>query len=89
MSVFQQLLLAARRYPVAVFSIVLLLVLGGADYFLWKRRDLLLAENERIRQEGETMFLSLSGHARIQAQSAEIAVALAHIDQNLATESDL
>jgi Tfp pilus assembly protein PilO len=88
-SFFQQLLLVGRRYPVAVFSVLILVIFGVADYFLWQRRALLAAENERIRHEGETMFLSLSGHARIQAQSAETAEALAYIDRNLATESDL
>jgi Tfp pilus assembly protein PilO len=89
MSFFQQLLVIIRRYPVAVFSVLLVVILGAADYFLWQRWTVLAAENERVRHEGEAMFLSLSGHARIQAQSAEVAEALAYIDQNLATESDL
>jgi Tfp pilus assembly protein PilO len=35
------------------------------------------------------MFLSLGGHSRIQAQSAEATGALAYIDRNLAAEADL
>lgn len=86
---FQWLLAAARRNPVATFSVVLLLVLGGADWFLWRRWQNLAVESERTRQEGEKMLLSLSGHPRIQAQSAEAGKALAYIDANLATEADL
>jgi len=85
----QQFLAVVRRYPAAVISLTLLLVLGSADWFLWKRWGLLAVESERTRQEGEAMFLALSGHARIQTQSAEAAGALAYIDRNLATEADL
>lgn len=90
MSVFlQQILAIARRYPVAVASLVLLVVLGAADWFLLQRWGQLAGETERTRQEGEAMFLSLSGHTRIQAQSASATEALAYIDRNLATEADL
>jgi len=86
---FQQFLALTRRYPVAVVSLFLLVVLGAADWFLWKRWGLLAVESERTRQEGEAMLLSLSSHPRIQAQSEEASAALAYIDGNLATESDL
>jgi Tfp pilus assembly protein PilO len=86
---FQQLLAVTRRYPVAVVSLVLLVVLGTADWFLWRRWGQLAGESDRIRQEGEAMFLSLGGQARIQAQSAAATEALAYIDRNLATEADL
>lgn len=85
----QALLAAARRNLVAAVSIVLLVVLGIADVFLWGRWGNLAVESERTRQEGEKMLLSLSSHPRIEAQSAEAAKALAYIDANLAAESDL
>lgn len=86
---FQWLLAVSRRNPVASFCLVLLLVLGGADWFLWKRWGRLAVESERTRQEGEAMLLSLSSHSRIQAQSTEAARALSYIDANLAAEADL
>lgn len=85
----QQFFAVVRRYPAAVISLVLLVVLGCADWFLWKRWGLLAVESERTRQEGEAMFLALGGHSRIQAQSAEATGALAYLDRNLATEADL
>lgn len=88
-AVFQWLLAVSRRNPVATVCLVLLVILGGADWFLWKRWGRLAVESERTRQEGEAMLLSLSSHARVQAQSAEAARALAYIDANLATEADL
>jgi Tfp pilus assembly protein PilO len=69
--------------------VVLLVVLGGADWFLWRRWQNLAVESERTRQEGEKMLLSLSSHPRIQTQSAEATKALAYIDTNLGTEADL
>lgn len=90
MNAFLQWLLAvSRRNPIASCCLVLLVVLGGADWFLWKRWGRLAVETERTRQEGEAMLLSLSGHPRIQAQSTEATRALAYIDANLASEADL
>lgn len=90
MSVFFQWLLAvSRRNPIAFVCVVLLVILGGADWFLWKRWGRLAVESERTRHEGEAMLLSLSNHPRIQAQSAEATRALAYIDEHLAAEADL
>jgi len=90
MSAFlQSLLLLARRYPVAFASIVLLLVLGVGDWFLWKRWERLAVASERSHAEGEAMLLSLSTHARIETHLADSGTALAYIEKNLATESDL
>lgn len=86
---FQWLLAVSRRNPVATLCVVLLVVLGGADWFLWQRWGRLAVDSERTRQEGEAMLLSLSSHPRVQAQSAEAAAALAYIDANLASEADL
>lgn len=86
---FQWLLAAARRNPVATLSVMLLIVLGGADWFLWRRWGNLAVESERTRQEGEKMLLSLSSHPRIHAQFSEANQALAYIDSNLAAEADL
>ena len=78
MNAFLQWLLAvSRRNPIATFCLVLLVLLGGADWFLWKRWGRLAVETERTRQEGEAMLLSLSSHPRIQAQSADATRALA------------
>jgi Tfp pilus assembly protein PilO len=85
----QQFLAVARRYPVAVVSLILLVILGVGDYFLWQQRDERAETYERTRQEGEAMLLSLNGQARITAQSAAVDEALAYIDQNLTIESDL
>lgn len=88
-ALLQQFFAAARRYPLAVVSVLLVLVLSGVIWFLVGRWGRLALEAERTRQEGEAMFLSLSGHSRIQAQSAEATNALAYIERNLATEADL
>jgi len=84
-----QLRLFARNYPVAFTSLVLLLVLGGADWYLWKRWVELNVNNERIHAQGEAMLLSLSSHPRIDAQLKDANHALTYIDQHLALETDL
>lgn len=84
-----QLRTFARNYPVAFTSLVLLVALGGTDWFLWKRWAQLTVDNERTHAQGEAMLLSLSSHPRIEAQLKEATKALTYIDQNLALESDL
>ncbi|HWA28375.1 MAG TPA: type 4a pilus biogenesis protein PilO [Lacunisphaera sp.] len=85
----RQFLAAARRYPVAVVSLILFVLLGVGDYLLWKRRGELGDAYEQTRQKGEAMLLSLNSHARIVAQAATLDEALAYINKNLITESDL
>jgi Tfp pilus assembly protein PilO len=91
MSLFlQQLLDLARRSPLAVISIILILLVGTGDYFfLLKRRNDLAERYDRTRQDGETMLMSLNGQPRITAQTATIEEALTYINKNLAVESDL
>ena len=91
MSLFlQQLLALARRSPLGVISILVLVLVGLGDYFfLFKRRNELADRYERTRQEGEALLLSLNGLPRITAQSATLEEALTYIDKNLAVESDL
>ena len=62
---FQWLLAVARRNPVASFCLVLLVVLVGADWFLWKRWDRLAVDSERTRQEGEAMLAKVQPGERI------------------------
>ena len=88
-TLLQQMLALARRYPVAVISLILIVLFGIGDYFLWKRRDQLAENYEQKRQEGEAMILSLNGQPRITTQSAILEEALAYIDKNLASEADL
>lgn len=85
----QRLQYLARRYPFAFFSVLLALVLTGADYYLWKRSRTQSDNADRVRQEGETMLLSISSQPRIHALTTAMKEGLATIDANLAIESDL
>ncbi len=86
---FQQLLAAARRNPLMVISVTLIVVLGGANYFLWQRQTVLALRHERVRQDGEAMQAALTGHARIISHLATVQEALDHIDKNLVMEAEL
>jgi len=85
----EQFLGLCRRYPLAVSSVVLTLLLGGTDWFLWRRQVQLANRAERVRREGNDMLLAQSNQPRIQAEHAATRDALAVIDANLASEEDL
>lgn len=85
----QQFAFLFRRYPVALTSSILFVLLGIGDYFLWQRREGLAGTYDRTRQEGEAMFSALNGHTRILAQLATVNEALTYIDGNLPAETDL
>lgn len=87
--VLQQLIAFARRSPVAVIGLVVILVLGGADYFLWQRQAEFGRRRDRVRQEGEAMQLALAGFNRVHTQLEAVRGALAHVDKHLVTEAEL
>ncbi|MBI2516224.1 MAG: type 4a pilus biogenesis protein PilO [Opitutae bacterium] len=78
-----------RRYPVVVASIVVILLLGGANYWLWRRHETLARTHEETRRKGEAMQQAISEHARLTAHLATTREAVTFIDQNLINEGDL
>ena len=84
----QSLLAVARRYPVVVTSLALFVLLGISDYFLWERNVEIGHRHDRILQEALDAQVSLSGHARLQAQLATVEAAMHHIETNLVVEAD-
>jgi len=85
----QQLVALARRFPVVFGSILVCLLLGGANYYLRDRQRVLTLHHEEVRRNGEAMLLSLTTHPRITAQLNTVKEALELIDRNLVVESDL
>ncbi len=85
----KQLLIFVRSYPLMVFSLVLFVGLGAANYFLWQRQQELTHQHEQVRRDGEALLLSLTGHSRITAQLATVQEALDVIEKNLLVEGDL
>jgi len=85
----QQLLSLARRSPLMVTSLALLVLLGVANYFLWDQQHTLAEQHQEVRHNGESMLTALTNHNRIIAQFASVQEALAYIDKNLVTETDL
>jgi Tfp pilus assembly protein PilO len=87
--VLQQILATTRRAPFAIFCVVLLVLLGVANYFLWDQRRTVTDRHEEVRHDGEAMLLALTDHARINSQLATVQEALDLIDHNLLVEGDL
>lgn len=79
----------ARRNPVMVASIAIMIVMGGASYLLWHRQQLLTGEHAEIQRNGEDVLQSLTSHARLTAEIASVKQALDFIDRNLINEGDL
>jgi Tfp pilus assembly protein PilO len=88
-ALFQQFMAFTRRNPVMVGSVAVILVMGGASYFLWQRQGSLNSNHEEVRRNGEDMLQSLTGHARVAAEIATVSEALAFVDKNLINEGDL
>jgi Tfp pilus assembly protein PilO len=88
-ALWEQILRTLRRNPIAVAGLTAFVVLGAANYFLWRWQLGLRAVHERVHTSGENMLLSLAGHSRLQTQLAAAQEALAIIDKNLAVETDL
>ena len=79
----------ARRNPVMVASIAIIVLMGGASYLLWHRQQLLTGEHAEIQRNGEDVLQSLTSHARLTAEIATVKQALDFIDRNLINEGDL
>lgn len=86
---FQQFMDFARRNPLIVASLSVIVLIGGASYFLWQRQRELTVTREEIRNNGEDMLQALSTQPRITAESATVTEALNFIDRNLLNEADL
>jgi len=78
-----------RRYPLVTVCLVLILLLGAANYFLRQSQAALAASHDTVRRNGEDMLLSLSGLSRVSAEFASVKEATDFIDANLIREGDL
>ena len=85
----QQFLGYARRNPIMVVSVVIILGMGSASYYLWNRQHDLTSQHDEVKRSGEDMLQSLTSHARVTAELATVKQALGFIDKNLINEGDL
>lgn len=88
-ALFQQFMVFARRYPLVVASIIVILLLGTASYLQWQYSHDKVARLEEVRSKGEAMMLSLTSQPRVNAELATVQEALDFIDKNLIAEGDL
>jgi Tfp pilus assembly protein PilO len=88
-ALLQRLLRAIRRNPLLTVSLVVIVVCGGASWYLWNRQQNLGSVHDQLQRNGEAMIQSLASHARITAEIAKVEEAIAYIDRNLINEGDL
>ncbi len=86
---FQRLLAVIRRNPVLVASIAVIVVCGGASWYLWYRQQSLSGVHESMQRNGEAMLQALAVHARVTSEITKVDEALAYIDRHLINEGDL
>jgi len=84
-----QLLDFTWRNPVIVASLSIIMLMGSASYYLWQRQHDLAASHDQLRRNGEDMLQTLTGAARIAAETATVTEALNFIERNLINEADL
>jgi Tfp pilus assembly protein PilO len=85
----RQLAAQIRRAPLVAANVVILLILGVANYFLWQRQQDLNLQHTEVKRSGEAVMLSLAGQARVSGELVRVQDALKVIDQNLVAEGDL
>jgi Tfp pilus assembly protein PilO len=85
----QQLLAVARRHPYVAVNLLLVVLLSGANYALWSRRETATLRHETARRTGEEMLHALTNYGSITSDLAAVNSALGQIDRNLVVERDL
>lgn len=85
----QRFLALARRNPVLVASIAVIILSGTASWFLWQHQQSLSGVHDQVQRSGEAMLQSLTSHSRVTAEIAKVNEALDYIDRNLVNEGDL
>jgi Tfp pilus assembly protein PilO len=88
-TVFAQLIATARSRPLVTFCLVLTVILGGSNYFLWKQRAIIAQQNDEVRRKGEGILNALVARQHVTADLTKLKDALEVIDRNLVVESDM
>jgi Tfp pilus assembly protein PilO len=79
--------LRARRVVTA--CVVTTLLLGGANYFLWKDRLNAGRQHDEVRRKGEFMLRALANRSRIDTDLAALEAALTQIERHLLDEESM
>src|SRR5450432_450091 len=72
-----------------MISLLLFVLLGVADYFLWERQGEITRHHDTVQKESDASLLALNGFNHLQAQLATVQDAMKHIEKNLVVEPDL
>jgi Tfp pilus assembly protein PilO len=79
-------LLRARNRPAIAACLVLGVVLGVANYFLWQKREDVTRRHAEITQKGQFVLESLVKRTTIDADLAALQTAMEQIEDNLIDE---
>jgi Tfp pilus assembly protein PilO len=86
---FAQFLAVLRLRPVVTGSLLIALILGAANYFLWQQRKIVTQEDDKVRRKGQAILDALIGRQHVNADLVKLKDALGVIDRNLVSESDM
>lgn len=85
----QRFLTLARRNPLLVISIAVIVLCGTASWFLWQHQQTLSGEHAQTQRNGEAMLQSLASQTRIAHETTRLAEVLEYVDRHLINEGDL
>ncbi|MES2693526.1 MAG: hypothetical protein V4773_08640 [Verrucomicrobiota bacterium] len=78
-----------RGRPIVSSGILLIVLLAGANYYLWNDRKSITERLEAAQQKGEFMLRALSGRQQVDANLAALREAIAQIEGNLLEEQSM
>lgn len=78
-----------RRRPIVAGCFVLAVLLGVANYFLWRQRESITRRHDEARRKGEFMLQALTGRSRIDADLNALREAMSQIEGNLLDERSM
>lgn len=84
-----QFIASMRERPGVTACLVVAMVLAGANYFLWQRRERVANEHADARRKGEFMLQALARRTRIEADLGALRDAMGQIEGNLLEEQSM
>lgn len=88
-ALFAQFFAYVRQRPLVTICLVLTVVLGGTNYFLWQQRTIITQQNDEVRRKADAILNALVARGHVNADLTKLKEALDVIDRNLVVEPDM
>jgi hypothetical protein len=78
-----------RFRPFVLSCVLLTLLAGAANVYLWQEREAAAQEHHKLKEEAETVIRTLTNRPRIEADLAALREAISYIDRDLIDEQSM